>query len=76
MNLETQMIELVPIDDIIIRNHDGVLYYANNKHVQYAVTDEHRMVVRTPFHKYKRKTDRVFSEKEQQYFDSLKTNNE
>lgn len=76
MNLETQMIELVPIDDIIIRNHDGILYYANNKHVQYAVTDEHRMVVRTPFHKYKRKTDRVFSEKEQQYFDSLKTNNE
>lgn len=76
MNLETQLLEFVDIDSIQIQPYKGNLIYADNKHVQFAVTDEHRMVVRTPCHKYVRKTDRVLTEAEQKYFDSLKTDND
>lgn len=76
MNLETQLLEFVDIDSIQIQPYKGNLIYADNKHVQFAVTDEHRMVVRTPYHKYVRKTDRALTEAEQRYFDSLKTDND
>lgn len=74
-NLETEKIELDSILEIISRPFDGNLYYADNRHINYAVTDEHRMLVRTEEHKYKRKTNREFTEKGKKYFDSLKTNN-
>lgn len=76
MNLETQLLEFVDIDSIQIQPYKGNLIYADNQHVQFAVTDEHRMIVRNPAHKYVRKTDRIFTEAEQKYFDSLKTNND
>lgn len=76
MNLDTQLLEFVDIDSIQIQPYKGNLIYADNKHVQFAVTDEHRMVVRSPAHKYVRKTDRVLTEAEQKYFDSLKTDND
>ena len=75
-NFDTDRIDLQSIKDIIIQDHDGVLYYADNRHIQYAVTSEHRMIVRTPAHKYQRITDKTLSEKEKAYFDSLKTNND
>lgn len=76
MNLNTQLLEFVDIDSILIRPYEGNLIYGNNKHVQFAVTDQHRMLVRNPSHKYVRKTDRKFSEAEQSYFDSLKSDND
>lgn len=76
MNLETQLLEFVDIDSIQIQPYKGNLIYADNKHVQFAVTDEHRMIVRNSVHKYVRKTDRILTEAEQKYFDSLKTNND
>ena len=76
MNLETQLLEFVDIDSIQIQPYKGNLIYADNKHVQFAVTDEHRMIVRNPAHKYVRKTDRILTEAEQKYFNSLKTNND
>lgn len=76
MNLETQLLEFVDIDSIQIQPYKGNLIYADNKHVQFAVTDEHRMIVRIPTYKYVRKTDRILTEAEQKYFDSLKTNND
>lgn len=75
-NIEKECIELDEIKDIIVRPFDGNLYYASNKHVEYAVTDEHRMLVRYTPNKYERTTDRVLSEREQEYFDSLKTDND
>lgn len=75
-NIEKDCIELDEIKDIIIRPFDGTLYYAKNKHVEYAVTDEHRMLVRNTLHKYIRTTDRILTEKEKIYFDSLKTEND
>lgn len=76
MNLDTQLLEFTDIDSILVQPYSGNLIYADNKHVQFAVTDQHRMIVRTPSHKYVRKTDRQLSEAEQRYFDSLKTNND
>lgn len=74
-NIDKDIIELDEIKDIIITNHDGSLYYAKNKHVEYAVTDEHRMLTRTEKHTYQRKTDRELTEKEKAYLDTLKTTN-
>ena len=74
-NIEKELIELCDIDEIIKYDYDGNLIYANNNHINFAVTDEHRMLVRTDKHLYKRKTDKVYSEKGREYFDSLKTEN-
>lgn len=71
-NMEKDVIELCNIDEVIKYNYEGNLYYADNKHVNFAVTDEHRMLVRCDLHKYKRKN---ISEKDQNYFDLLKTDN-
>lgn len=74
-NMETEKIEQVPIDSIVQYEFDGNLYYCENKHIQYAVTPEHRMLIRYSNHKYQRKTNKVLTEKEKKYFDSLKTEN-
>ena len=75
-NIEKDIIELCDIDNVIKYNYEGNLYYADNKHVNFAVTDEHRMLVRYDSHKYKRRNNKNISEKGQKYFDSLKTNND
>ncbi len=74
-NIEKDIIELDTLKEIIIRPFDGILYYASNQHVEYAVTDEHRMLVRNEVHRYKRKTSTELTEKAKKYFDSLKTEN-
>ena len=76
LNLETQLMEYKPIKEIIKYRYDGELICADNQHISFAVTDKHRMVCRTPSHKYKRKTNRTLTEKEKLYYDSLKTNND
>ena len=74
-NVEKDIIELCDIEDVISYDYDGDLYCACNNHVDFAVTNEHRMLVRNEKHVYKRTTDKILSEKEQKYFDSLKTEN-
>ena len=76
LNTETDKIEFVPIERIIQYNYTGNLIYIDNKHVQCAVTDEHRMYVRSKSQKYKRKTDRELTDKAKRYYDSLKSNND
>jgi hypothetical protein len=58
MNIETENIEIKPIRDIIKYDYDGELYCAENKHISYAVTDRHRMLVKSTSKKYKRITNR------------------
>lgn len=76
LNTETDRIEFVKIDEIIKYHYKGNLLYIDNKHVQCAVTDEHRMYVRSVSRKYKRKTNKELTEKAKRYFDSLKNNND
>lgn len=76
LNLDTQLLEYKEIENIIKYHYTGELIFAENSHVSFAVTPEHRMVCRTPSHKYVRTTDRVLTESEKRYFDSLKTNND
>lgn len=76
LNLDTQLLEYKKIENIIRYHYKGELIFAENQHVSFAVTPEHRMVCRTPNHKYVRKTDRVLTEAEKQYFDSLKTSSD
>lgn len=75
-NLETGKAELTNIDKIIIREQKSNMVVVKNNHIDLMVTDEHRMVVFNPVHKYQRKTDKELTEKEKLYFDSLKTNND
>lgn len=76
LNLDTQLLEYKKIENIIKYHYKGELISAENQHVSFAVTKEHRMVCRTPNHKYIRKTNRVLTKAEKQYFDSLKTSND
>lgn len=75
-NMKKEIIELTPIDEIIKFHYNGIMYYANNNHIQFAVTEKHRMLLRYEKHKYKRKTDKELSEKLKSYTETLKTNNE
>ena len=75
LNLETDRIEQTKIGEIVKYNYDGDLYCAENKHISYAVTDQHRMLVKTTSHPYKRVTNREISEKWQKYLDTIKNNN-
>lgn len=76
LNLNSGKLEQVEIESIIKYPFEGNLYYGENKHVEYAVTDEHRMVVRYDAHKYKKIGNRNITENGQNYFDSLKTDND
>lgn len=76
LNLSTQLLEYKKIENIMRYYYKGELIFAENQHVSFAVTPEHRMVCRIPSHKYVRKTDRVLTKAEKQYFNSLKTNND
>lgn len=75
-NFEIKMLELKPINSIIKKEYQGKMVKIKNINTDILVTDEHRMVVRCNNKKYKRKTNRILSEKGQKYFDSLKTNND
>lgn len=75
LNLETDRIEQIKIDEIVKYNYNGDLYCAENKHISYAVTDQHRMLVKTVSHPYKRVSNREISEKWQKYLDTIKNNN-
>ena len=55
-NLSTNKIEITDIDDIIIREHNGFMYCAETKDIDYCVTDKHRFLTKT--NKYIKKTDR------------------
>ena len=74
MNIETENIEIKPIRDIIKYDYDGELYCAENKHISYAVTDKHRMLVKGVANKYKRITNRQISEKWNTYLQHLRSN--
>lgn len=58
-NLSTQKIELTDIYNIIKRKHNGKMYVADTKDINYCVTDKHRFLVKT--NKYQRKTNRIMS---------------
>lgn len=75
-NMDKDIIEVTPIDDIIIRDYEGEMINIVNRNIDLMVTDGHRMVVRTATHKYQRKTNKELSEKEIEYFNSLKTDND
>lgn len=75
LNLETDRIEQTEINKIIKYDYDGDLYCVENKHISYAVTDQHRMLVKTTSHPYKRVTNREISEKWQKYLNTIKNNN-
>jgi hypothetical protein len=74
-NLESDIIELKPIQNVIKYNYNGDVVRVKSKQIDLLVTDEHRMVVCNLEHRYKRITDRELTIKEKKYFDSLKTNN-
>lgn len=74
-NIQNDSIEQKPIDGIIRYDFDGELLCAENQHISYAVTDKHRMIVQNQTGKYKRVTNKVISEKWQNYLNSLKKNN-
>ncbi len=69
-------IETSPIDEIIIRKHEGKMMHMTSRCVDVMVTDKHRMFVRYANHMYKRKGCHNISPKGQAYFDSLKTDND
>lgn len=75
-SLTDDCIEIKPINSIIKYHHQGRMMCLENAHIDVCVTDEHRMLVKYDTHKYKRKGNRNISEKGQEYFDSLKTNND
>lgn len=75
-NIESEVIEPTPIEEIIIRNFDGKLLGFSNKQLDVLTTDEHRMLVRYDCHKYQRRGTNVISPEGQKYFDSLKTDND
>lgn len=56
-NINTKKIEIVDIQDIIIRDYNGPMYCAETKDIDYCATDKHRFLVKT--NKYKRKTNRI-----------------
>lgn len=74
-NIGSDKIELVPIDSIIKRAHKGRMMHMTSTCIDVMVTDKHRMLVRYPIHKYKRKSTHNISPEGQAYFDSLKTEN-
>lgn len=75
-NLDNQVLEYKPIQKVISYEYEGPLLCAENQHISFAVTDEHRMLCRYSSHKYKKKNTRNISVEGQKYFDSLKTNND
>jgi hypothetical protein len=75
-NVTNGEIELTPIDSIIIRNHQGKMMHMVNTCLDVMVTDKHRMLVRYPSHKYKRKGGKNITPEGQAYFDTLKTDND
>lgn len=56
-NTNSKKIELTQIDNIIRREHNGEMYGATTKDINYCVTDMHRMLVKT--NKYNKKTARI-----------------
>lgn len=46
-NMESGLIELVPIDDYIEQDYEGELYCNKGRRINYEVTDKHRMYVGT-----------------------------
>lgn len=75
-SIERDVIELVPIDELIIQQYSGDAVRIKSTHLDLLVTDGHRMLVRSEFHKYQRKSNHKISERGQRYFDSLKTDND
>lgn len=74
-NINNDIIELQNINDIIKYNYTGKLYCAENQHISYAVTDQHRMLVKTTSPEYKRKTNKIISDKWNNYLNSYRNNN-
>lgn len=75
-NIDSEEIELKPINEIIRIHHEGKMCSAKNKHIDVMCTDMHNVIVRYDSHKYKRKSNNVISKSGQEYFNSLKTDND
>lgn len=75
-NIEKGGVEIAPIDNIIVYDYSGDMICIKNKLLNLCVTDEHRLLVRSTAKKYVRKTNRIFSLSGQNYFDSLKSDND
>ena len=75
-NINEDIIEPMPVEEIIIRHFDGELFYVANKQLDILTTDKHRMLIRYAPHKYVRRNTKNITEAGQKYFDSLKTNND
>lgn len=74
-NIGNGEVEILPIDDIIIREHKGRMVHMESACIDIMVTDKHRMLVRYPTHKYVRRNTKNITPQGQAYFDSLKTEN-
>lgn len=74
-NVKSDKIEVVPIDEIIMRQHNGRMLKIESTCLDVMVTDKHRMLVRYNTHKYVRKSNHTITPSGQAYFDSLKTEN-
>ena len=74
-NISEDRVEITPINDIIIREHQGRMMQVQTACIDIVCTDGHRMLVRYPTHKYKRRNTKNITPKGQSYFDSLKTEN-
>ena len=72
MNLNSGFIETAPINFIVDKDYEGKLYEYKGKAINYAVTPEHRMIVKSCDKIYKRVSDRVISEKWAKYLNEKK----
>lgn len=75
-NIQKEIIELSKINSVIKQHFEGEMVKISSLNCDILVTDEHRMLVRSKCKKYKRKGGKIISTKGQEYFDSLKTDND
>lgn len=72
LNLNTNMLEYVKVDNIIIQNYDGEMINFKTKYVDLLVTPEHRMLHLSLTRAYKKVGNKRETEKSKAYLDKIK----
>lgn len=75
-NIDTEIIETKPINELIIRPYKGQMHQIQTQKIDVVCTDEHNLLVKYPRHIYNRKTDEPLSDKLSAYINSLKNEND